>query len=66
MDMFINDKYVCSSKAVYGGETGTLKDSSGKEWKTISEMTGCPGPISVKRGDYMTMVAQYDLSKHPL
>jgi hypothetical protein len=66
MDMFINDKYICSSKAVYGGTTGTLADKDGKKWETISEMTGCPGPIVVKKGDYMTMVAEYDLKKHPL
>lgn len=66
MDMFINNKYVCSSKAVYGGKTGTLTDKEGKSWATISEMTSCPGPIPVKEGDYMTMVAEYDLKKHPL
>jgi hypothetical protein len=66
MDMFINNKFVCSSKAVYGGSTGTLTDKNGKAWETISEVTSCAGPIAVKKGDYMSMIAEYDLAKHPL
>jgi hypothetical protein len=66
IDMFINGRYVCSSKSVYGGTSGTLTGKNGKTWKTISQMTGCPGPIKVKKGDYMTMIAEYDLGKHPL
>jgi hypothetical protein len=34
--------------------------------KTISSMTPCKGPMSVKKGDTMKLVAEYDLSKHPL
>jgi hypothetical protein len=34
--------------------------------KTISMMTPCKGPFPVKKGDTMKLVAEYDLSKHPL
>lgn len=65
MDLFINDKYACSSDAVYGGESGTnVKD--GKKWETISGMTLCPGPFKIKEGDYMNLTSRYDLTKHPL
>jgi hypothetical protein len=66
MDLYINDKYECSSNAVYGGETGTTKTADGKVWETISGMTLCPGPIKIKDGDYMSMNARYDLAQHPL
>jgi hypothetical protein len=65
MDFFVNGKHACSSQAVYGGETGTTIQD-GKKWETISGMTICPGPIKVKNGDYMSMVARYDQTLHPL
>jgi hypothetical protein len=65
MDLYINDEYACSSNAVYGGEGGT-RVVDGKQWETISGMTICPGPIKIKDGDYMSMIARYDLTKHPL
>jgi hypothetical protein len=34
--------------------------------KTITKMTTCMGPFDVVKGDTLTMVARYDLSKHPL
>jgi len=66
MDLHINGQYKCSSNAMYGGESGTTTTASGKKWETISGMTLCPGPIKIKDGDYMSMVARYDLSLHPL
>jgi hypothetical protein len=78
--MFINEKFVCSSDAVYGTRTGgsdsamgghshggaatTGKDAAAM--KTIASMTACKGPFAVKKGDTMKLVAEYDLSKHPL
>jgi hypothetical protein len=56
----INGKPVCESKAVYGG-----KDATSDGWATIGEMTPCYGPISVKKGDLMTLESNYDLEKHP-
>jgi hypothetical protein len=66
MDLHINGKYACSSNAMYGGDSGTALQPNGKKWETISGMTLCPGPIKIKDGDYMSMVARYDLSAHPL
>jgi hypothetical protein len=65
MDLYINDKYTCSSNAVYGGETGT-SIQNGKKWETISGMTLCPGPIKIKKDDFMAMTARYDQTLHPL
>jgi len=56
MQMFINNKLVCESKAIYGGVKGDA---------AINEMTICP-EITVKTGDVMTFTAIYDVSKHPL
>jgi len=65
MDLFINGKYQCSSQANYGGDKNTAV-VGGKEWATISSMSYCQGPIAVKKGDFLTMNAGYDLIKHPL
>jgi hypothetical protein len=65
MDMFINNKYLCSSKAQYGGE-GSTTHVGDQEWETISGMSLCEGPLPVKKGDQLHMVVEYDLKKHPL
>jgi hypothetical protein len=75
MDLFINDKYKCSSKATYGtrsasdggmgGHSHGTQEKDGSV-KTISGMSNCWGPWPVKKGDYLTGVAEYDLKKHPL
>ena len=58
MIMYINSKFVCESKAIYGGKKGA---------SAIDEMTLCSTkPIKVKKGDVMTMQATYDVSKHPV
>lgn len=33
---------------------------------TIASMTDCEGPWKVKKGDYVKLVGEYDLKKHPL
>lgn len=80
MDMFINDKFVCSSEAVYGDRSDSESagmgghshggkggmESSSANIKTISSMTTCKGPYPVKKGDTMKLTAEYDLHKHPL
>lgn len=65
MELYLNGKKVCTSKAIYGGEGGTMV-VAGKKWETISEMTDCDGTIPVKTGDRLKMKALYDLDKHPL
>jgi hypothetical protein len=81
MDMFINEKYVCSSVATYGTRTDSGNDmmagghshgsSSGgakdsANIKTIASMSPCKGPFPVTKGDTLKLTAEYDLSKHPL
>jgi len=56
MVMYINDKLACESKAVYA-----------KGAKAITSMSFCTTKgIRVKKGDKMTMRAEYDVSKHPV
>jgi hypothetical protein len=58
MVMYINGKFACESKAQYGGEKGAA---------AIDNMSLCTmKPINVKKGDVLTMMAAYDLSKHPV
>jgi hypothetical protein len=33
---------------------------------TIASMTDCEGPWKVKKGDFVKLVGEYDLKKHPL
>jgi len=58
MVMYINGKFACESKALYGGAKGE---------NAIDEMSLCTTKgIPVKKGDIMTMMAAYDVSKHPV
>lgn len=71
MDMFVNGKYVCSSKATYGsrGEGGHSHGGAAggdAAIKTISSMSYCEDAIAVKKGDALSMNVQYDLQKYPL
>jgi hypothetical protein len=61
----INDKVVCDSKAIYGGEGHSSKGSDGQLWETIAESTSCMDPIPVKKGDSVHMQANYDVELHP-
>jgi hypothetical protein len=77
VDLFLNDKYACSSNAIYGdadekkghghgGKDMAMKRGTTESIKTITSMTTCSGPFSVKKGDSLVLNAQYDLAKHPL
>lgn len=99
MHMYINDKYICASQALYGygreapmGGAKPTGDMAGmnhghsrrlapappaskatsdeppkeKGLLTIASMTDCEGPWKVKKGDYVKLVGEYDLKKHPL
>jgi len=61
----INDKIVCDSKAIYGGEGHSTKGPNGQVWETIAESTSCMDPIPVKSGDRVFMQANYDIELHP-
>jgi hypothetical protein len=50
-----------------GGAASVSKPKDdGVAIKTITTMTPCVGPFKVKKGDTMTLTAEYDLSAHPL
>jgi len=79
MLLYINNKNVCSSDAIYGvrtdevamgghshGGSSNTPAAPSPAIKTISGMTTCSGPFPVKKGDTLKLVAEYDLSKHPL
>jgi hypothetical protein len=60
----INDKPVCDSKVVYGGEG--LWDHDGKNGtRTIQGISTCDTPIKVSKGDKMKIVVHYNLEAHP-
>jgi len=56
----LNSKVICDSKAIYGGLSTNAGDQG-----TISAMQYCTSPIKVKKGDIMTLEANYDLDLHP-
>jgi len=61
----INGKDMCNSRAIYGGTAATAKMDDGRVWETISQMTHCVDPFPIKRGDNITVEANYDFAKHP-
>lgn len=61
----VNDKVVCDSKAIYGGEGHTSTGADGKVWETIRETLTCDVPFHVVKGDKVFMQANYDLDLHP-
>jgi len=56
VQIYINDKMVCESKAIYSESKGS---------GAISEMTTCP-TFGVKTGDTMYFTVVYDVGKHPV
>ncbi|QDS68679.1 hypothetical protein FKW77_002226 [Venturia effusa] len=61
----INDELACDSQAIYGGKGHVGKNADGKMWETIGDMKTCPGGVVVKKGDKISMTANYDLMAHP-
>ena len=67
IEINVNGRLICDSRATYGGEKGTLKTNGGKgAWETISSISECTEAIKVTKGDNITVQAHYDLEKHPL
>ncbi|KAF2668043.1 hypothetical protein BT63DRAFT_426879 [Microthyrium microscopicum] len=62
----LNGRLICDSKAIYGGAGSETIGADGKKWATISSMTECNDPVPVKAGDKVTTVAVYDTDLHPL
>jgi hypothetical protein len=61
----VNNNTICDSKAIYGGDTQSVTSASGKKWETISKMTECHDVVKVKKGDELTVQANFNLEKHP-
>ena len=61
----VNGKTVCNSRALYGGDGKVGKTSDGKNWETIGDMVTCPDGVVVKKGDKISLNANYDLIAHP-
>ncbi|KAF2668934.1 hypothetical protein BT63DRAFT_478836 [Microthyrium microscopicum] len=64
IDFKVNGKTICDSRAIYGGEKGSLKTEDGV-WETVSATVECHEPVKVSKGDVITLSAHYDLEKHP-
>jgi hypothetical protein len=66
IDFRVNNRTVCSSRAVYGGEGSQALLEDGSTWETIGRMTPCGGPpLRVEKGDEVSVEAVYDLAAHP-
>jgi hypothetical protein len=65
IEVKVNDKMVCNSRAFYGGPGHVGKTSDGKTWETISDMVTCPEGVVVRKGDKISLNANYDLDAHP-
>ena len=56
---------VCEAKAIYGVDDGAVA-IDGKKWETISAYSPCEKAIPFKKGDKVSMSAEYDLTKYRL
>jgi len=56
----VNGKEMCDSEATYSNSSS----SSGEAGTTLSSMSECAKPISVKKGDTILIEADYDLKKY--
>ena len=64
VEILVNGKQICNSKATYGGD-GTTTKVDGKVWTTISNMASCTDPVKVETGDSLQIIAHFDLDAHP-
>jgi hypothetical protein len=64
--LYVNDKLVCTSNAVYGGYRASEANIAGEKWETITSYTACDRPIAITKGDKLKMSSIYDLTKHKL
>jgi hypothetical protein len=65
IEVEVNNKPVCNSRALYGGPGHVGRTSAGKSWETISDMVTCPEAVMIKKGDKIALKANYDLVAHP-
>jgi hypothetical protein len=64
INMKINGKEACVSKALYGGPGHMSEGPDGKKWESLRETTDC-GSLKVNKGDQIEFQATYDLDLHP-
>jgi hypothetical protein len=64
VEILVNAKQICDSKAIYGG-SATTTAVDGQEWATISKMESCTDPVKVEAGDSLQIISHFDLDKHP-
>jgi len=65
MEVSVNGKLACVSKAEYGGPGHTAIGPDGKEWTTIAETKPCPEALKVSKGDKIMLEAKFDFDQHP-
>jgi hypothetical protein len=63
MEILLNGKQACVSKALYGGPGCEGFTPDGKPWKAMSETTECLN-IKVSKGDKLIIQASNDLVEH--
>lgn len=72
VDLLIDDKFACKSKAIYstlGADTSGHSHSvqaADVSMKVVAEMTTCSGRIKVKESDALTITVEYDMKTHPV
>jgi hypothetical protein len=65
MVLKLNGKVICDSNAVYKAENVDAATLTGGGMSPmISDMSICLTPVNVKKGDLLTMEANYDMLKH--
>lgn len=67
VQLTLNNKTVCDSRAEYGIDSKATKDlaPNGQKWEVITKMSQCTEPIPVKKGDMLQMISIYDNALHP-
>jgi hypothetical protein len=62
IELWHNDKMVCSSKPTYGKAPGSDANTP----PTITDMSWCHDPVALKKGDSLQLKTHYDLTKYQL
>jgi hypothetical protein len=58
----LNGRVICDSKAIYKAEK--VGKSTGGMSGMLSDMSICMESVDVKKGDVLSMEANYDMAKH--
>jgi hypothetical protein len=65
IEVKVNGRTVCDSRALYGGPGHVGRNSDGTAWETIRDMVTCPEGVVVRKGDKIDLDANYDIVAHP-